>query len=190
MVRTRKQSRREEEAKHDESGGANGMVVFNEYEEGALTSIHSVTSVRRTALRVQEVKKVSVDGEQEEFFVTRPVPSSVFKQPRVLVGTTPIVVFSTPQSDTIHSFGDLTTAPFAQEVVTDGYNNFYITRPCISLPNQDYVPIVCKRPVYLFTTRKAAEAYIMLNFAEFGASAHFECEYTHLNAHLDLLILK
>ena len=77
-------------------------------------------------------------------------------------------------------------APFAQEVVTDGNNYFYITRPCVSLPNQDYVPIVCTRPVYLFTTRKAAEAYIMLNFAEFGASAHFEGEYTHLNAHLDL----
>jgi len=53
MVRTRKQS--------DESDGVNGMVVSNEYEEGSLTSIHSVASVRRPALRVQEVKEIKLN---------------------------------------------------------------------------------------------------------------------------------
>ena len=66
-----------------------------------------------------------------------------------------------------------------QEIVPDGRAHFYVTRPCHTTANEHHVTIHCVRPVYLFTTRQAAEVYIKLNYAEFGASADFSCEYTH-----------
>lgn len=188
MVRTRKQSRREEEESGREAETKH--VVLNELQEEAITMTDSEPAMPRAVLRVQEVKAVSVDGVREVFFVTRPVRSSAFKHPRVIVGTNPVVVYWSSER-TLFSFEDHSTHPLPQqEVVTDGYNYFHITRPCMSTANQDHVSLKIKRPVYHFTSKEVALAYVTFNPAEFGAPANFECDFEHLHAYLDLLVFK
>jgi hypothetical protein len=169
-------SKNEEEEKDEE---VKEVVI----EEEKITDFNVIN---HEVFTVQEILTVNVLGIPEQFFVTRPVSTVLYRKlPIVLVGTTPIVICPSPKLDgNFKCFADCFPThegkPFPpQEIVSDGRAHFYVTRPCHTTANEHHVTIHCVRPVYLFTTRQAAEVYIKLNYAEFGASADFSCEYTH-----------
>lgn len=149
---------------------------------------------RNDIFSVQEVKMVLVLGTPEQYFVTRPAATPLYhKPPYILVGSTPIVICPFPRKPIGYSFQDSFSREGSlptQEVVSDGRNHFYVTRPCESTAFQEHVTIYSLQPVYLFTTTRAAEAYVNLNYAEFGASADYSCEYKFLHRDIYKLIVK